>query len=80
MTINPKFGMYLSIGLAIIAYLAGAVGTLTDLFGDHDAKIIVSLCVLLMGVGNSVNAILHMIPSQSGPVGAAEFPLGPKVQ
>jgi len=78
MTINPKFGMYLSIALAVIAFLAGAGATLTDLLGEHDAKIVLALCTLLMGVGNSVNAVLHMIPSVSGPAGAAEFPLGPK--
>lgn len=79
MTINPKVGMYLSIALAVIAYLADAGTTLTDMVGEHDAKIILSLCTLLMGLGNSVNAVLHMIPSQSGPVGAKEFPLGPSV-
>lgn len=78
MTINPKVGMYLSIALAVIAYLAAAGATLTDLFGANEAKIILSLCTLLMGIGNSVNAVLHMIPSKSGPAGAAEFPLGPK--
>jgi uncharacterized protein YaaW (UPF0174 family) len=80
MTINPKIGMYLSIVLAVIAVLAGGSTQLTTLFGEHTANAILAVSVLLLGAGNAVNAVLHAIPSQSGPVGAAEFPLGPPVK
>ena len=78
MTISPKVGMWLSIALAVIAYLADAGTALTGIFGEHATTIILSFCTLLMGIGNSINAVLHMIPSQSGPAAAAQFPLGPK--
>ena len=78
MTINPKVGMYLSIFLALLGVLVGGATQLTTLLGEHTTNIILALSVLLLSAGNAVNAILHAIPSVSGPVGAAEFPLGPK--
>lgn len=80
MTVNPKWGMWLSILLAVIAVLAGGSTQLTTLFGEHTANAILAISVLLLGAGNAVNAVLHAIPSQSGPAGASEFPLGPTVQ
>ena len=76
MTIDPRVGFWMSIALAILAFLTGAGATLTDLFGEHTGKIILSVVVLLLGVGNSVNAVLHAIPSKPGALN--EFPLGPK--
>lgn len=75
MTIDPRIGFYLSIVLAVISFLAGAGTQFTTLFGEHTANIILSVCVLLLGVGNAVNAVLHAIPSKPG--AANEFPLGP---
>ena len=77
MTINPKVGMYLSIVLALVGAFAGASTQLTTIFGQGTANIILAVAVLLLTGGNAVNAVLHAIPSQSGPVGAAQFPLGP---
>lgn len=78
MTINPKWGMWLSIILAIIGAFAGASTQLTTIFGEHTATVILAVAVLLLTVGNAVNAVLHAIPSQSGTAGAAQFPLGPR--
>ena len=77
MTISPKVGMWLSIVLAIISYLAGAGSLLTTIFGEHTTVILLACMTLVLGAGNTVNAVLHMIPSASGPVAAAQFPLGP---
>ena len=78
MTISPKYGMWLSIILAIIGVMAGASTQLTTIFGEHTANIILAVAVLLLGAGNAVNAVLHMIPSASTPAALAQFPLGPK--
>ena len=77
MTINPKIGMWFAIALAVIGALAGAGTEFTTIFGEHVANQILAADTLLLSVGAGVNAVLHMIPSQSGPAGAAEFPLGP---
>ena len=78
MTINPKVGMYLSIFLALLGVLVGGATQLTTLFGEHVTNIILAFSVLLLSAGNAINAVLHAIPSVTGPAGAAEFPLGPK--
>lgn len=77
MTLNPKIGMYFSIALAIIGALAGAGTEFTSLFGEHVSNQILAGDALLLAAGTAVNAVLHMIPSQSGSAGAAQFPLGP---
>lgn len=77
MTINPKVGMYFSIFLAVIGALAGAGTEFTQIFGEHVANQILAADALLLSAGTAVNAVLHMIPSQSGPAAAAQFPLGP---
>jgi hypothetical protein len=77
MTISPKWGMWISIAAAIISALVLCGTQFTTIFGDvATAKILASLAIL-NAVINGTNAVLHMIPSQRGPVGAAEFPLGP---
>lgn len=73
MEIDPKVGMYLSIALAALAFLAGAGTQLTTLFGDATANHILAIMTILLGVGNAVNAVLHAIPSKPN----ANFPLGP---
>jgi len=80
MTISPKVGMWMSIALAVIGFLAGGGTELTTIFGEHTTNIILAVSTLILGAGNAVNAVLHMIPSQNGPVGAAQFPLGPEVK
>ena len=75
MTIDPRVGMYLSIVCAVLSFLVGAGATFTDLFGPETAKQIIGVVVILNGVINSVNAVLHAIPSKPG--AANEFPLGP---
>jgi hypothetical protein len=77
MTISPKYGIWISIIAAIMSALVLCGSQFTTIFGDvATAKILASLAILNTII-NGVNAVLHMIPSQRGPVGAAEFPLGP---
>ena len=78
MTIDPRYGMWLSIASAIILFLAGATTDLTNVFDAATANKISSICVLLGGIISAVNGFLHMIPAQPGKLGAAQFPLGPK--
>jgi hypothetical protein len=75
MTLDPRIGMWLSIGGAILSFVVGAGATFTDLFGPETTKIIIGIAVLINGVINSINAVLHAIPSKPG--SANEFPLGP---
>ena len=75
MTVDPRYGFYLSIALAIIGALGVSTTQLTDLFGPDAAKRIIAGVALLLAAGNGVNAILHAIPSKPG--AANEFPLGP---
>lgn len=76
MTIDPRIGLYLSVLMAMLAFIVGAGATLTDLFGPETTKIVLAISTLVLGVGNAVNAVLHAIPSKPG--AASEFPLGPK--
>jgi MFS superfamily sulfate permease-like transporter len=76
MTVDPRVGFYLSILLAIIGAVAGASTQLTTIFGEHTATVVLAWAVLVLTVGNAVNAVLHAIPSKPG--AANEFPLGPK--
>jgi hypothetical protein len=78
MTINPKWGMWISILAAIISALLLCGAELTTLFGQAvETKILAALGIFNVII-NGANSVLHMIPSQSGPAAAAEFPLGPK--
>jgi hypothetical protein len=79
MTIDPRVGMWLSIVLTTIAVLTTAGTQLTTLFGQSAATLILAACVILMGIGNAVNAVLHAIPSVSGPQAAAQFSSRPQV-
>lgn len=62
---NSKTGLYMSIGLASIGAVAGASTQLTTLFGEHSANMILAGAVLLLTVGNAVNAVIHA--GESGP-------------
>jgi hypothetical protein len=78
MTINPKWGMWISIVAAIVSGLLLCGAEFTTIFGaDNTGKILAALGILNTII-NGANAVLHMIPSQTGPAGAAQFPLGPK--
>lgn len=77
MTIDPRFGFWFSIIMAIVSAL-GICGTqLTTLFGDIMANKILAAIVMLNVINSAINAILHAIPSKAG-APASEFPLGPK--
>jgi hypothetical protein len=77
MTIDPRWSIFLSVGLAILAFLAGAGGQFTDLGLDpKTVKAILALFTIFLGIGNSVNAVLGAIPSKDKTTG---FYLGPKV-
>lgn len=76
MTIDPRIGLWLSLVAAVLSFLVGASATMTDLFGADHAKTIIGVTVLLNGVINAVNAVLHAIPSQ--PNRFDEFPLAAK--
>ena len=78
MTINPKWGMWLSILLAIGGALTGLGASFADLgLSPGEVKAILAGDTIVLTLGNAANAVLHMIPSVQGPVGAAQFPLGP---
>jgi hypothetical protein len=78
MTLNPKWGIYLSLISAFLIFTAGASTQLTDLFSPEIAHKIVSACIYFGGAIAAINGVLHMIPSQTGAAAAAQFPLGPK--
>ena len=78
MTLDPRVGMWISIIAAILMFTAGASAELTNIFSAAAAAKIVAASTFLGGIISAINAILHAIPSQSGPQGAAQFPLGPK--
>jgi hypothetical protein len=76
MTIDPRWSFYLSLSLAVLGFLGGAGSQFTDLGLDpHMVKAILALIILLLGVGNAINAVLAAIPSKAGAPG---FYLGPK--
>lgn len=78
MTIDPRIGMWISIVAALLAFLGASTAELTTIFDAQTAQKIVAVCAFLGGGINAVNAVLHMIPSVSGPTGDKQFPLGPK--
>lgn len=71
--------MWISIAVAVILFLASATTQLTDIFGTLMAAKITATCTLFGGIMSAVSAVLHTIPSQKGPLGAAQYLLGPKV-
>lgn len=77
MTINPKWGMWISAAAAIISALLLCGAEFTTLFGSIATGKILAALGIFNTIINGANAVLHMIPSQSGPSGAAQFPLGP---
>lgn len=77
MTIDPRWSIFLSLSLAILAFLGGAGTSFVDLgLSPGEVKAILAGDTLLLGIGNSVNAVLGAIPSKSGQ--SSGFYLGPK--
>ena len=75
MTLDPRISMWISIVAAVLAFTGASTAELTTFLSPHAANLVVGACAFFGGL---INAVIHMIPSQSGPVGAAQFPLGPK--
>ena len=79
MTIDPRWSFWLSLGLAIMAFLSGAGSSFTDLgLSPSAVKGLMGLTAILLGIGNAVNAVLAAIPSKSDPQTLNKFYLGPK--
>ena len=78
MTLDPRYGFYFSIIMAVISALGLCSTQLTTLFGpEMSAKVLAGL-VVLNAINSAINAILHAIPSK--PNSDNEFPLGPSVK
>ncbi len=78
MTIDPRIGMWFSIVMAIVSVMLLCGTEFTTLFGSVVSLKMLAALGILNVVNNAINGVLHMIPSISGPAGAAQFPLGPK--
>ncbi len=77
MTIDPRYSVWLSVFLAVLAYLSSASTTLVNLgLSQHVTTVVLALISLLLGIGNTINAVLGSIPSQPG--ATHQFYLGPK--
>lgn len=74
MTVDPKYGAYLSIIAAIVSVLVLCGAEFTTLFGDIATAKILAALGIANAVINAVNGVLHMIPSKLD----AQFLLGPK--
>lgn len=81
MTIDPRWSFWLSLSLAMLAFLSGAGSNFTDLgLGEHVVKGILGMTSILLGLGNAVNAVLAAIPSKSDSTSTSKFYLGPKTE
>lgn len=70
MTIDPRWSIFLSLGLAILAFLSGVGSQLTDLgLGPQTVKAILATITIFLGIGNSVNVVLTGIPSKDNRTG-----------
>ena len=77
MTIDPRWSFYLSLSLAVPAFLSGAGATFVDLgLTPKEVKAILAVFTLCLGLGNAINAVLAAIPGKPG--STAGFYLGPK--
>jgi hypothetical protein len=80
MQLDPRWSVFLSLGLAALAFLGGASGLLVDTGLDPTTvKHLLAWDGIALGLGNCVNAVLGAIPSKPGPEAAKSFYLGPKV-
>ncbi len=70
MTLDPRWSIFLSLSLAVLAFLAGAGSQLTDLgLQPTQVKAILSIITIFLGIGNAVNAVLSGIPSKDNQTG-----------
>lgn len=70
MTIDPRWSISLAIFLAILAFLSGAGGLLTDAGWDPTlVKHFIAYSSIVLGVGNCVNAVLTGIPAKDNSTG-----------
>jgi hypothetical protein len=70
MTLDPRWSIFLSVGLAVLAYLNGAGALLTDLgMSATQVKVTMALISLVLGLGNTINAVLTGIPSKDNQTG-----------
>ncbi len=70
MTIDPRWSIFLSLTLSVMAFMAGAGSSLTDLgLQPAQVKAILALITILLGIGNAVNAVLTGIPSKDNTTG-----------
>jgi hypothetical protein len=70
MTLDPRWSIFLSLFLAVLAYLNGIGALLTDLgLSPNQVKVTMALISLALGLGNTVNAVLSGIPSKDNQTG-----------
>ena len=70
MTLDPRWSIFLSLSLAILAFLSGASASLGDLgLTPTQTKHILAGITILLGIGNAVNAVLSGIPSKDNQTG-----------
>jgi hypothetical protein len=70
MTIDPRWSIFLSAALAILAFLSGATAAFADLgLSPGEVKAVVAADTLLLGIGNCINTVLAGIPSKDNQTG-----------
>jgi hypothetical protein len=70
MTIDPRWSIFLSLSLSILAFLAGASAQFADLgLTPSTTKAILAVITMALGIGNAVNAVLTGIPSKDNQTG-----------
>lgn len=79
MTLDPRWSFWLSVSMAVLAFLSGTSAQLSDLgMSPTQVKAVLAFITLALGIGNAVNAVLAAIPSKSDPESMSKFYLGPK--
>jgi len=78
MTIDPRYGVWVSIAAAIVSVLVLCGAEFTTLFGSVATNKILAALGIINAIINGVNGVLHMIPSNNTPDDAKKFALGPK--
>ncbi len=78
MTLDPRVGFWFSVVAALVSGLLLAGAEFTTLFGQASTDRILAGLGIINVVINSLNAVLHAIPSQSTAQAMKTFYLGPK--
>ncbi len=78
MTLDPRVGFWFSVLAALVSGLLLAGAEFTTLFGEANTGKILAALGIINVVINSLNAVLHAIPSQSTSAAMKTFYLGPK--